>query len=419
MPEARRRSGTVRHGLPVLALAMAVAMPGGVAGQEAEGELTREILESQRRLEEVRNERIQLQREMDGLRTRVRDVSAELRNVERQLSASRSVLAELDFQAEATAARIEQTNADLETTRSRLQGGRGTLNDRLRFIYKQGPLHTARVLLGADSFANLLNRYRYLRLIAAYDRTLVERVQQLERALVIQNRELQQSLTELERVRRQKGDELTELRNVEATHTRTLTEFRSQEQRQTSRLAELDANEAHLSGLIDDLERSRTDGPDAAPSPTTPEGAGGTFADTPEGSLDWPVEGPLVYRFGREERPNGIVLRWNGVGIGAAPGAPVQAVKSGRVVLAGPFEGYGPTVVVHHGDGFYSLYLYLDEIGVVEGRDVEQGQVVGTVGGGHTPEGAHIEFQIRAPVEGRAPQAQDPLRWLKPRSDVP
>jgi murein DD-endopeptidase MepM/ murein hydrolase activator NlpD len=83
------------------------------------------------------------------------------------------------------------------------------------------------------------------------------------------------------------------------------------------------------------------------------------------------------------------------------------------VVLAGPFEGYGPTVVLSHGNGFYTLYLYLDEIGVVEGRDVQTGQVVGTVGGGDTPEGPHLEFQIRAPVDGGAPQAQDPLKWLK------
>jgi septal ring factor EnvC (AmiA/AmiB activator) len=123
----------------------------------------------------------------------------------------------------------------------------------------------------------------------------------------------------------------------------------------------------------------------------------------------------VIYRFGRENRPNGLVLRWNGIGIAADSGTPVRAVRSGRVVLAGPFEGYGPTVVVSHGDGFYTLYLYLEEIGVVEGRDVQAGQVVGTVGGTDTPEGAHLEFQIRAPSSGGSPQAEDPLRWLRPR----
>jgi len=83
-------------------------------------------------------------------------------------------------------------------------------------------------------------------------------------------------------------------------------------------------------------------------------------------------------------------------------------------VLAGPFEGYGTTVMISHGDGFYTLYLYLEELGVVEGREVATGQAVGTVGGVDTPEGPHLEFQIRAPVDGGSPQAQDPLQWLRP-----
>jgi septal ring factor EnvC (AmiA/AmiB activator) len=85
------------------------------------------------------------------------------------------------------------------------------------------------------------------------------------------------------------------------------------------------------------------------------------------------------------------------------------------VVLAGPFEGYGPTVILSHGSGFYTLYLYLEDVGVVEGREVAAGQVVGTVGGAGTPEGPHLEFQIRAPTEGNTPLAQDPLEWLRPR----
>ncbi len=73
-------------------------------------------------------------------------------------------------------------------------------------------------------------------------------------------------------------------------------------------------------------------------------------------------------------------------------------------------------VMISHGNGFYTVYLYLEEIGVVEGRDVAPGQVVGTVGGRDTPEGPHVEFQIRAPLEdGDEPRAQDPLQWLRPR----
>lgn len=400
---------------PILLLALCLALaPVVVHGQEGESEIRREILESQRRLEEIQEERERLQREMGSLRSRARNVTSELRNIERQISASRSVLAEIELQHELTARRVESTTGDLIRSRERLQEARATLARRLRDIYKRGPLGSVRALLGAESFADLLNRYRYLELIAHHDRALVDRVEELETELQAQNQELQGSMAELGRIRRSKLGEMAELRTVEAEHQRALQNYRSQEVRAQSRLDELARDEARLTDLVDELERRRRtlarrnavagrDGEEA----TLETGAMGT--------LPWPVEGDLVYRFGRERRPNGTVLRWNGIGIGAPTGTPVRAVRGGRVVLAGPFEGYGPTVVLSHGGGFYTLYLYLEDIGVVEGRSVEEGQVVGTVGGADTPEGAHIEFQVRAPVDGGSPQAMDPLRWLRGR----
>lgn len=401
-----------RAALLVLAGLLLLGQPGPAVAQS--DDLRRQILESQRRLEEIRAERALLQQEMEGVRSRVRNVALELQNIERQLSTSRSALAEIDFQVEALTERIDETNVELVTTRERLREGSAVLSRRLRSIYKMGSLHTVRVLLGAESFTDLLNRYRYLRMIAAWDRGLVDRVSTLEHALGAQNEELRESLAELGRLREAKLGEVAELRSVETQRAQTLQEFRDRERRAMSRLEQLEADEARMTGLIGDLEVRRRDaeesrsaaGDDVGPSSLELGDAG---------SLDWPLEGNVVYRFGREQRPNGTVLRWNGLGIAAAPGTPVRAVRGGTVVMAGPFEGYGPTVVVSHGGGFYTLYLYLDDIGVVQGRSVDAGQVVGTVGGRDTPEGPHIEFQVRAPVNGGAPQAQDPLRWLRPR----
>jgi septal ring factor EnvC (AmiA/AmiB activator) len=393
------------------ALLLALLAPAVGAAQQQQ-DLRAEILESQRRLEQIRAERQRLEEEIGNVRIRVRDAASELANVERRLSASMAVLAEVEFQSQATAAQVEATTRDLIYSQDRLAESQAVLNRRLRDIYKMGPLQTVQVLLGARSFADLLNRYRYLQQIADSDRQLVERVQALEARLEAQNEELRQRMAELGMLRQDRVSEVAELRAVEEEREAALREFRSREEQATGRLDELENDEARMTTLIDELEerrrameaaRARTGGPAITP------------ADA--GLLDWPLEGRLVYRFGREQRPNGMVLPWNGIGIAAPTGTPVRAVKAGRVALAGPFEGYGPTVVLSHGNGFYTLYLYLVEIGVVEGRDVEAGQVVGTVGGADTPEGPHLEFQIRAPLQGsNSPLAQDPLQWLRPLS---
>ncbi|MDE3003267.1 MAG: peptidoglycan DD-metalloendopeptidase family protein [Gemmatimonadota bacterium] len=392
------RTGVISAALLVFAL------PTVVAGQDPD--INREIQQSQRRLEQIREERNRLQRDLGDVRNRVRDAATELANVEQRLSASRSVLAEVEFQSEATAEQVGQTTRNLVLSQEQLAISEAVLFRRLRDIYKMGAMHTVQVLLGARSFTDLLNRYRYLQRIAAFDRSLVERVRSLEAELMEQNEALRDRMALLGSLRQDRLTEVAQLRSVEREHQSAIQQYRAREETASSRIEELDADESRMTALIDALEERRRE---LANRP------GATLSAEDAGSLDWPLDGELIYEFGRDQRPNGTVIRWNGIGIAARTGTPVQAVKAGVVAYAGPFEGYGPTVMLSHGDGFYTLYLYLEDIGVVEGREVVAGQVVGTVGGTDTPEGPHLEFQIRAPLDGTSPQAQDPLLWLRRR----
>lgn len=371
-------------------------------------DLTAEIRASQRRLEQIREERARLEREVGDARNRVRNTAEELANVERRLSASRSVLAEVEFQSDATAQQIRETTGQLIRSQERLAESQAVLYRRLRDIYKMGPAHTVQVLLGASSFTDLINRYRYLQRIAAFDQALVERVSSLELELLTQNDALRDRMALLGSLRQDRLSEVVELRSVEQERQSALQQFRARVQTASSRIEELAADESRMTTLLDELERRRLE----AERRSVPVGA--AIGPRDAGSLDWPVEGSLIYRFGPNRRPNGTVIRWNGIGIAAPAGTPVHAVRDGTVAYAGPFEGYGPTVILGHGNGVYTLYVYLEDIGVVEGREVTAGQVVGTVGGSDTPEGPHLEFQIRIPEEGGTPRAQDPLVWLRP-----
>ena len=413
----RLRIRRLAYGLVAsVVVALGYAAPSLAAQQTIDpgDDLRREIQESQRRLEEIRAERSRLQEEMAGLRSQVQDVYSQLQNIERQITASRSAISEVEFQAEAMAEQVDLTTADLERTRAELASRQVALGRRLREIYKGGPLHTGRVLLGAQSFSDLLNRYHYLRLIASHDRTLIASVRRLESDLDQQNTELQESLRELDRLHASQLGEIAELQEVEEEHQRTLAVFRSREVETTTRLDVIAEDEQRLTGLMSTLERQRVEGDRRLTLSGLPTPAGAELSGLDAGRLDWPVRGTVVYGFGVERGARGAAIRRNGLGIAAPAGSPVTAVRPGTVAHSGPFEGYGPSVIVSHGDGYYTLYLYLEDVGTVQGRRVEAGQVVGTVGGRDTPEGPHIEFQLRAPLDGGPPQAVDPLPWLRP-----
>jgi septal ring factor EnvC (AmiA/AmiB activator) len=419
----------VRPARAFAALLLAAILPlAAIAQQRAPQQ---EISESQRRLQEIRRERQELRGELQRIRGQVHDVNAELNIIRRQATVSASLVSELNLQLSETQKKIDATTAELTTTQMQLAEKKSLLNRRLRDLYKRGPLHAAEVLLSSRSFADLLNRYKYLHLVAQRDRGLVDEVEELSRQLTLREQELRRSYNDIQYLQNERSDEHQQLRSLQGERGETLNVLQKHERSTTAQLAELARDERRLTGLIATLEARRREAERRerdrvaaaaaartraaaagrpAPAPTAPVRAPASTMTTADvGNLAWPVGGRLVYRFGRVTQPNGTAIRYNGVGIGAAPGSPVRAVEGGTVEMAAPFEGYGPTVVVSHGGGYYSLYLYLKQVQVQQGATIAKGQVVGTVGGEHTPEGAHIEFQIRAP----GGQAVDPLTWLR------
>lgn len=374
---------------------------------------TRVYRESQLRLDSIRQERLRLQREMNDLQSRVRDTSRELVNIGRQRAVSVSALQELDFQAAVLSSSAEVTRAELEATRDRLARRSAALKERLRSIYKRGPLHTVRVLLSAENFGDLLNRYKYLRLVADYDRLVVRDVRALEVGLADQESELKQNLTQLETLRSEKAREVSDLRQLERRSEQALERVKQQEAATASLIEQAQRDEARVATIVERIEAERraeeARAPETAASPAS-------ITTSSLGTLRWPVDGRIVYGFGPQRKPSGVTLTNNGIGIGAPAGTPVRAVEAGRVSHAGPFEGYGSMVMVNHGAGYYTLYMYLKSVSVREDAVIAAGDVIGTVGGEQTPEGPHVEFQVRAPIRGTVPEPVDPLTWLRSRA---
>ena len=70
---------------------------------------------------------------------------------------------------------------------------------------------------------------------------------------------------------------------------------------------------------------------------------------------------------------------------------------------------YGLTIVLEHGNGYYSVYSHLQSAAVKLGATITKGQTVGAVGGENSDYGPHLHFEIR----GENQVALDPTTWLR------
>lgn len=125
----------------------------------------------------------------------------------------------------------------------------------------------------------------------------------------------------------------------------------------------------------------------------------------PTHSLDWPVSGSLLYRFGEPQQGE---LRWKGLVIKAREGTKVKAIADGRVILASWLQGYGFIVAIDHGKGDMTLYGYNQRVLVDVGDKIEEGQAIALVGTTGGQGSASLYFEVR-----RDGKALDPSAWLK------
>src|SRR5947199_825077 len=364
-----------------------------------------QLRDNQRRLEDIRRERTQVEQELERLRTQVHSLSDELANLERQKETTNRIVNELDRQISGLSVQIDKTTVDLLLAQDALEEKRAVLERRLVDIYKRGPLYAYQVLLAAESFGDLLSRYKYLYLVSRQDRLLANDMFKLQRRIARERQVLVDARDALGRRKSERTEELQRYLTLERARQASLRETRRSAREAEERLSQLERDEKNLNDRIAALERARRE---ALARGAATAAAAITTADL--GQLDWPVEGRIIYQFGTGTGPNNTRIPWHGIGIAAPTGTPVHAIASGSVSLAGPLGTYLTSVLLDHGGGYYSFYGYLsDPAAVAKGERVVKGQIIGHVGGQSSDRGPHLHFEIR----GHAGIAVDPIRRLK------
>lgn len=401
---------TLRGGALLLALSTAAAFVARPAPLAAQSQSPQSLEESRRRLDEIRAERERLQQQQQRLQGQVHDVADELTNLERQKESTNRIVNEIERQIGGLSTQLDRSSAELILAQDNLAERRAVLERRLVDIYKRGPLYTFQVILTAESFGDLLSRYKYLYLTSRQDRALVTEVEQLRNRVVSQRNDILQVKGELDRRRQEREAELDRYGTLAHERETRLASLQRSARSTERKLTQLERDEQHLNTVLAALERSRREAAARGAlrgTPTTP----GTLTTGDIGKLDWPVEGTIVYRFGRATLPSGGVIRYNGIGIAAPLGTPVKVVEAGTVALVQKLGTYGLTVAIEHGNGVYSLYMQLETATVKQGEKVTKGETIGTVGGANSDYGPHLHFEIR----GENQVALDPADWLRKR----
>lgn len=365
--------------------------------------------DSRKKLEDVRRERQRLEEERSKFQGQVQNLGAEIDNLERQRQSTNRIVNALEEQINGLNGQVDRAGAELVLVQDNLAEKRAVLARRLTEIYKRGQLYTFEVLVAAQSFGDLLSRYKYLYIQSRQDKFLVGDVEKLTAQVLKRRGEIIQAKSQLDLSREEREAELRRYGRLVEERGQRLRDARRSSTRTEQQLTALEKDERRLNDLLVELERARRSNAARGNAAGAPQPA--TLSTSDIGKLDWPVNGPILYNFGPVRHSSGATTLNNGIGIGAPVGTSVKAVEAGRVERVFSFSTYGLIVILDHGDGYRSLYMQLNSASVKQGTQVAKGDVIGTTGGAGTDAGPQLYFEIRGPSGA----ALDPTDWLKAR----
>lgn len=71
-------------------------------------------------------------------------------------------------------------------------------------------------------------------------------------------------------------------------------------------------------------------------------------------------------------------------------------------------RGFGTTLIIDHGDGYYTVYAHLGDVWIRPTEEVEAGRVIGSVGSSGGTAEPVLHFQV-----WHKRTKENPARWLK------
>jgi len=321
---------------------------------------------------------------------------------------------------------IKKLSAEIQDLKKRIQKREKLLKDRLRSIQENGgDVQFLSVLLGSQSFNDLISRSTAINSIMDQDKNIMEEHAKDKQALEQKQKEVSSKKSEVEAQKEKQEKQkakLEGLKNKLDEQKKEKEKLQAQLEEEYEELEEYNLTLEEEQQLIDsqaaviekakqlaESEKNKLEQEQQNQQQSTKNNQPVISSS----GFIWPTSGKVSSGFGPRVHPiTGEVGKMHyGLDIAAPSGTSVVSVTSGVVAYAGWMSGYGNTIMIAHGSST-TLYGHLSSISVRAGQTVSQGQTIGAVGSTGNSTGPHLHFEVHPGEYDGKKTAVNPRRYL-------
>lgn len=375
----------------------------------AQENLDAELRSNRSRLNEIKTEINQLKNQLDKAKKDATSVQEQIKLLDKKIALTAQAKGLMQREQRILERRSANNHIKLKDTKEKLIKLKKLFADRLVYMYKYGKIKNLELLLTSESFNQAFVRYRYLKMIAEYDeKTIREITAQQEKIAAIQ-KQLNDDIDAKNRSIREKQQEERNYKDNLATKNSLLNTIQKNQTYYKNQIALKQQEQKKLTSLITSLEQSRKNREKGIKQEEEFVTIDFDNFNKGKGKLPWPVYGKIISTFGKQYDPvSKTSVNNSGIEISSKLGTPVKCVFTGVVRLITYMGGYGNTVIIDHGRGYYTVYSHLGEIYVRKNDVVETNQIIAQVGDSGSLSGSKLHFEIYG-----GNQPFNPQSWLR------
>ena len=269
----------------------------------------------------------------------------------RQTQQEQRVRQELALQSE----RIQNLTSELSTILNNSQ-------NRFIGIYKRKKSHSGWNIFNLSQSKDYFRKIQYLKTLNSFDRNLLQNIKLSRQKVEVEKKQFENRLSKLKKLKNKVDESLYSLQ----------------------------AKEAEKRKLIQELQNVDSD------------------FTLLRGQIQFPVEGQPTIHYGLKRDPITKVWLYGSGTFFRSKSSTIKSSAKGNVKFLGTIPFWGPTLILDHGESFYTVYTNLKNPSVRLGDEVEIGQKLADLGDLKYHDKYDHYFEIRQFTE-----PQNPKEWLK------
>lgn len=249
---------------------------------------------------------------------------------------------------------VQNLTKDILSLEAQLKEQRKLLSRRMRTLYMLGEDKFLQMIFTAQSAEDLNQSLYYLERFAKKDFEVVASFKKNLVSLQAKQEKLKSEVKKLIAIRDNLSTDETTLNSRQNEKSKYLSSLGKRRQSALKKLKEIRKDgKSELAGLLDM-----------------------SFFEK-KGSIKAPFKGAITQGYGIMEHPEfGYKLIHKGISYESVVKSDVNAIFKGTVVHIGEMPTYGKTLILDHGDHYYSLYSGLKDPDVKLGQIIETSQVI-------------------------------------------